>query len=172
MTADLDDAPDAALAALGGRCPGWLTWPGCRRGRSGDEALAGAVAGLDQVRAARVGAAYGWPRKRARADYPARRGHARLEHWIREQTPTTSPRVAAAQARRAERLFTSAVAADLAPTRDALLTGQVSAEQADVVARTVQGLVPPIVPAGAVPDGPWSRAKRSCSAGPGLRAAH
>ncbi|GAA4347670.1 HNH endonuclease signature motif containing protein [Angustibacter luteus] len=82
---------------------------------------------------------------------PGQQGHARLEQWVRAQVPTTSRRLAATLARRSERLFTAAVAAELAPAREAMLAGRVSVEQADVVARTVHSLVPPAVPAEVVP---------------------
>ncbi|GAA4353865.1 HNH endonuclease signature motif containing protein [Angustibacter luteus] len=117
-----------------------------------DDDLAGAVAALDRV--TRLAQAHG-TRLLAEAGsrgLPGQAGHARLEHWLSAQLPTTNPRAAAAQARRAERLFTSAVAAELGPTREALLAGALSVEQADVVAGTVEALVPPALPAGVVPD--------------------
>ena len=125
------------VAARSGSCP-------TRRGR-------GAVSDLDQlIRLAQAQQLRLVAEAGARG-LPGRQGHARLEHWVRAQTPTTSRRAAAGQARRAERLFSSAVATDLAPTRQAMLAGQVGVEQADVVARTVQALVPPAVPVDAVP---------------------
>jgi hypothetical protein len=117
-----------------------------------DDDLAGTVAGLDRVN--RLAQAHG-ARLLAEAGsrgLAAQAGHARLEHWLRAQVPTGSPRAGAAQARRAERLFTSAVAAELGPTREAFLGGALSAEQADVVAGTIEELVPPSLPAGVVSD--------------------
>ncbi|GAA4360257.1 DUF222 domain-containing protein [Angustibacter luteus] len=152
MTADLDDPPDAALAALAGVLSGLDDVGAIPDWQVSDDALAQAVAGLERVMRLASAQQLRLAAEAGARGLPGRRGHARLEHWIREQVPTTSPRVASAQARRAERLFTSAVAADLAPTREALLAGQVSGDQADVVARTIQVLVPPVVPAGVVPD--------------------
>jgi hypothetical protein len=61
------------------------------------------------------------------------------------------PREAAGLARRAERLYTAPVAAELTATREALMSGVVRAEQADVIAAPIQAITPPAVPVG--PDG-------------------
>jgi len=61
-----------------------------------DDDLAGAVAGLDRVN--RLAAAHS-ARLLAEAGsrgLPGQGGHARLEHWLRAQVPTTNPRAAAA----------------------------------------------------------------------------
>ena len=146
-------APASEASAALSRCwPGWAGWPRWRPGRSSDDDLAGAVTALDQV--TRLAQAHGtrcWPRP-ARGGCPARRGTPGWSTGCRAQVPTTNPRAAAAQARRAERLFTSAVAAELGPTREALLTGALSAEQADVVAGTVEALVAAVAACGVVPD--------------------
>jgi hypothetical protein len=117
-----------------------------------DDELAALARGLD--RAARLVEAQSM-RIAAEAGsrgLPGKAGHTGLAGWMREQTPGLSPRVAAARAGRTERLFTSAVAAELAPTRAALLEGSICAGHADVVASMVQSLVPPAAPAGLVPD--------------------
>ena len=116
-----------------------------------DDELAGLARGLDlaarlvEAQSMRIAAEAG------SRGLPGKRGHAGLMGWIREQTPALSPRVAAARAARTERLFTSAAAAELAPTRAALLDGDICAGHADVVATTVQALLPPSVPADLVP---------------------
>ncbi|WP_426565665.1 DUF222 domain-containing protein [Angustibacter sp. McL0619] len=115
-----------------------------------DAELIASVAGLEH--ATRVIAAHS---TRLLADagsrgLPAKSGHGRLAHWLREVVPTMSPGQAAGQARRAERLYSTPTAADLAPTRHAMLTGELAADQVDVVSRTVEGLLPPSVPAGTI----------------------
>ncbi|WP_426562660.1 DUF222 domain-containing protein [Angustibacter sp. McL0619] len=152
MTSATDDPPDAPTGVfaravrevdVAGRRPVW---------QLSDDAVAEAVTELDGLIRLAQAQQLRLVAEASTRGLPGQQGHARLEHWIRAQTPTTSPRVAAAQARRAELLFTSAVAAELEPTREALLAGQVWVEQADVVGRTVAALVPPTVPAGAVPE--------------------
>src|SRR4249919_2113871 len=125
MTTGLDDAPDAAAAALGRVLSGLADLATVPAWQVSDDGLARAVAGLDRVVRLASAQQLRLAAEAGARGLPGKHGHARLEHWIREQVPTTSPRVAAAAARRAERLFTSAIAADLAPTREAVLAGQV-----------------------------------------------
>ncbi|WP_426566801.1 DUF222 domain-containing protein [Angustibacter sp. McL0619] len=117
-----------------------------------DDDLADSVAVLDQVSRLALAQSSRLLAEAGSRGLPGQGGHGRLEHWLRAKVPTSSPRTAAALARRSERLFTSALAAELQPTREALLSGAVSAEQADVVAGAVEALLPPTVPAGVVPD--------------------
>jgi hypothetical protein len=81
---------------------------------------------------------------------PARAGHARAAGWVRQVLPTTSPRDAAALARRADALYTSPAAVDLGPTRAAVLAGAIGLEHADVLTATITALQPPAVPAGII----------------------
>ena len=147
------DAParSAALAALDSALAGLTELADVQSWAICEDDLAALTRGLDSV--GRLATAQGMrvAAEAASRGVPARAGHARLEHWVREQVPTMSPRVAAAQARRAERLFNSAVTADLDPTRSALLAGEVSADQADLIATTIEALTPPQVPAEVVP---------------------
>ena len=97
---------------------------------------------------------------------PARQGCRRLSQWVQQVLPTLAPARVARLAGRAEALFTRPVATDLAATRSALLSGQISGEHADVVTATVEALVPPAVPAGTGPTRRWSRRRSSCSTRP------
>src|SRR4051794_22866751 len=75
--------------------PGW---------QAGEGELSEALAGLDHVgRLAQAQSTRLLAEVSARG-LPGRQGHARLEHWLRAQVPTTSPHSASALARRAERL--------------------------------------------------------------------
>jgi hypothetical protein len=143
------DAParTAALAALDSVLAGLAELADVQSWAISEDDLASLARGLDS--AGRLATAQGMrvAAEAASRGLPARAGHARLEHWVRDQVPTMAPRAAAAHARRTERLFTSAVATELAPTRAALLAGAVSAEQADVVASTLESLCPPKLPA-------------------------
>lgn len=154
MTIQLDDqtsgAAEAALDALSGALDELAAVPGWRLD---DAALTAAVAGLDRIvrlvqaqRVRLVGEA-------GARGLPGRSGMGGLTGWIRQVVPTTSPREAMALARRAEALYLAPVAAELGPTRDAALAGDLAPEQVDAVAATVAGLVAPAVPPGTVdPD--------------------
>ncbi|WP_460459793.1 DUF222 domain-containing protein, partial [Angustibacter peucedani] len=82
---------------------------------------------------------------------PRQTGCRDLAAWLRRELPTVSPGEAARIAARAEAFYRSPAAPELEPTRDALLAGVISGEQADVVATTVTSLLPPHVPAGVIP---------------------
>ncbi|WP_460460528.1 DUF222 domain-containing protein, partial [Angustibacter peucedani] len=82
---------------------------------------------------------------------PRQAGCRDLAAWLRRELPSVSPGEASRIAARAEAFYRSAAAPSLAPTREALLAGVISGEQADVIATTVAALLPPHVPAGAVP---------------------
>ncbi|GAB3594486.1 hypothetical protein GCM10027446_18490 [Angustibacter peucedani] len=82
---------------------------------------------------------------------PGQGGHRRLAGWIGEVLPTSTGGEARRLSRRAEALYAAPVAAELGPTRDAALAGQVSGSQADAISAALARLVPPSVPAGAVP---------------------
>jgi hypothetical protein len=109
--------------------------------------LSAAVAGLDQVVRLAHAQTTRLLAEAGSRGLPAQQGHARWEHWLRAQVPTASPRAAALLARRAERLYASAVAAELAPTREAMLSARINPEQVDVVSQTIQALCPPSCPA-------------------------
>ncbi|WP_460458945.1 HNH endonuclease signature motif containing protein, partial [Angustibacter peucedani] len=83
---------------------------------------------------------------------PRQAGCRDLAAWLRRELPTASPGEAARIAARAEAFYRSPAAPELAPTREALMAGVISGEQADVIASTVAALLPPQVPAGVVPD--------------------
>jgi hypothetical protein len=91
---------------------------------------------------------------------PGQDGHARWEPWLRAQVPTASPRGAAVLARRAERLFAGPVAADLAPTREAMLSACLSGEQVDVVSVTIATMCPPVCPPETVDAGTLAEAQQ------------
>ncbi|WP_460460529.1 DUF222 domain-containing protein, partial [Angustibacter peucedani] len=82
---------------------------------------------------------------------PRQSGCRDLAAWLRRELPACSPGEAARIASRAEAFYRSPAAPELEPTRDALLAGVISGEQADVIATTVAALLPPHVQAGAVP---------------------
>ncbi|WP_460459462.1 DUF222 domain-containing protein, partial [Angustibacter peucedani] len=82
---------------------------------------------------------------------PRQSGCRDLAAWVRRELPACSPGEAARIAARAEAFYRSPAAPQLGPTREALLAGVISGEQADVIASTVAALLPPQVPVGAVP---------------------
>ncbi|WP_460461204.1 DUF222 domain-containing protein, partial [Angustibacter peucedani] len=82
---------------------------------------------------------------------PRQSGCRDLAAWVRRELPACSPGEASRIAKRAEAFYRSPAAPELEPTRDALLAGVISGEQADVIASTVAALLPPLVPAGVIP---------------------
>ena len=90
MTADLDDAPDAALAALGRVLSGLADLAEVPAWQVGDDALARCGRRAGPGGPARLGAAAAAGRRGRRPRAARQGGHARLEHWIREQVPTTA----------------------------------------------------------------------------------
>src|SRR3954453_3554271 len=96
--------PSEASAALAQVLSGLERLAAVESWRVSDDDLAHAVAALEQVtRLAQAQSARLLGEAGSRG-LPAKEGHARLDHWLRARVPTSSPRVAAAQARRAERL--------------------------------------------------------------------
>jgi hypothetical protein len=83
---------------------------------------------------------------------PGRDGTASLGGWLRSVVPAMGPGQAAGLGKRAERLYRSALAADLAPTRDGVLAGTVRPEQERLISATIEALTPPAVPAGTIPE--------------------
>ncbi|GMA86828.1 hypothetical protein GCM10025868_20780 [Angustibacter aerolatus] len=75
-----------------------------------------------------------------RSGLVGRDGQAGLATWLREQVPSMTVAAAARTVQRVHRLFTRPIAADLGPTREALLAGDVDGEQADVVVQAVETL--------------------------------
>ncbi|WP_460461385.1 hypothetical protein, partial [Angustibacter peucedani] len=65
---------------------------------------------------------------------PRQSGCRDLAAWLRRELPACSPGGAARIAARAEAFYRSPAAPELAPTREALLAGVISGEQADVIA--------------------------------------
>jgi hypothetical protein len=81
---------------------------------------------------------------------PGRAGHAGLSQWLRASSPSVGRGHASTLARRAEALFREPVSAELAPTRQAMLAGELRPEQVDVIVSTVDALTPPDLPADVV----------------------
>jgi hypothetical protein len=151
MTTRPDDGTDAdaanVSAALAAVVSGLGELAEVASWRCSDAELQAALAGLEELSRRAEGQRLRLVAEAGSRGLPERAGYGRLAHWMRAVCPTISPRAAAGHARRAERLFTSAVAAELAPTRAAVLAGALTADQTDVVINTVEALTPPTCPA-------------------------
>jgi hypothetical protein len=150
MTTEPGEAADPVAAALSTIVRGLGELAQVHPWQVPDDRLGRTLADLDHVARLAEAQALRFVAEAGSRGLPGQGGHGRLSQWVREQLPTTSPRAAAAVARRAEQLFTRPVAVELAATREALLGATIRPEQADVVADAVEALVPPSSPTGVV----------------------
>ncbi len=81
---------------------------------------------------------------------PGQDGTGSPAGWLRSIVPTMRPAEASGLGKRAERLYRSTLAPDLAPTREGLEAGRVRPCQERVISQTIEQLSPPSVPV----DGP------------------
>jgi hypothetical protein len=147
-----DDAAQPLAAALGAALDAVSDALAVPTWRLGDGELVEGLQVFEQL--ARLAAA-GSVRLAAQAQQrglPGQGGHRRLSGWVQAVLPTATGGEAHRLARRAEVLFGSPAAAELAPTREALLAGEISGSQADAITDTLTALLPPVVPAGLVPE--------------------
>ncbi len=115
-------------------------------------ALAVEIARLDHVIRVASARTVELAAQAAQRGLPVGTGCRNLAAWVQWVIPTASGGQAGQVARRAETYYRCPGAPDLAPTRDALLAGEISGAQADVIAGTLTQLLPPAVPPGALEE--------------------
>jgi hypothetical protein len=117
-----------------------------------EDEVAAVFTGLDQARRLVEAAQVVLLAEAAGRGLPAKVGARTAGQWA-ERVVTGDCTGAHLLARRAGALYSSPAAADLGPTREAMLSGQVSGRQVDVLVDTVTKLSAPVCPPGTVdPD--------------------
>jgi hypothetical protein len=129
-----------------------------------DEVLAAAVAQLDRCGRRLEGQSLRLLAEASERDLPNRSGLGNLGAWLRQQLPTTDRREVARRAAQAEALFgldDLAGTVDLAPTREAVLAGELSSGSAAHITQALSRLVPPATPAGLVDESTLAEAQEA-----------
>jgi hypothetical protein len=123
--------------------------------KADDEELTRAVAALDRCARRLDGQSLRLLAEASRRSLPGSAGLASLGAWLRQQVVSADRGEVAARAAQAETLFgldPLAETLDLARTREAVLSGDVSAKSAACITQAMGQLVPPATPAGLVDD--------------------
>src|SRR4051794_967175 len=129
-----------------------------------DEVLANAVAQLDRCGRRLEGQSLRLLAEASERDLPNRSGRGTPGAGLRDRLPTTDPREAARRATPAgavSGLDDLAAAVDLTPTREAVLSGEVTAESAAHITKALGRLVPPATPAGLVDQATLAEAQQA-----------
>src|SRR5215217_3440053 len=125
-----------------------------------DDVLAAAVAELDRCGRRLEGQSLRLLAEVSDRDLPERSGLGNLGAWLRQQVPTTDRREVSRRA--AQALFgldELAGTVDLAPTRDAVLSGDLPTGSALHITQALSRLVPPATPAGLVDEATLAEAQ-------------
>ena len=133
VLADLSDALD--------RLSGLALW------QAGEPDLTALAVGLDRAQRRVEGQTLRLLGEVDGRGIPGREGTKNVGSWLVTVLPDVHPGAAGALGRRAERLYRSAVAAELAPTRAAVEAGALRSYQERLLVQTVQQVTPPNLPA-------------------------
>jgi hypothetical protein len=129
-----------------------------------DEEVAEAVRLLDRCGRRVDGQGLRLLAEASRRSLPGGCGLGSLGAWLRQQVVTTDRGDAAARSAQAEALFgldDLAGTVDLAPTREAVLSGDVSGRQAACITSALERLVPPATPPGLVDEATLAEAQQT-----------
>jgi len=127
-----------------------------------DDVLAVAIAELDRCGRRLEGQSLRLLAEVSDRDLPKRSGLGNLGAWLRQQVPTTDRREVSRRAAQAQALFgldELAGRVDLAPTRDAVLSGDLPTGSALHITQALSRLVPPATPAGLVDEATLAEAQ-------------